>query len=223
MAVTLWIGVVICGLAGLILWDLKKDLPFILMVYALIGCPFLVYAFSGKRVVIFPYKKTLIRSFCLMGYSFSKQSLKIDMEEVFIVPQLIISHNEYSQDVYTLHYPLYIGRFKTRILKGLEEMDPQAAESLREEALSFRHTEAFLRKLARKVFLPARIYWDHLILKHPEQFKPHLKNLTPPGKVEKLSHQLHTPFTYPPYLKEYMKQKNSLLENMINRITSQNP
>lgn len=223
LGVMLWIWLVLCGLAGLILWDLKTDLNFALVVYALIWLPFVAYCFSGKRVAIFPYKKTLIRSFCLMGYSFSKKSLKMDMEEVFIVPQLIVSHDdEYLQDFHTLHYPLYIGKFKTRTLKNLEEIDLQAAESLREEALSFRHTEAFLRKLARKVFLPARIYWDHLILKHPDQFKPRLGNFTPPGKVEKLSHQLNTPFTYPPYLKEYMKQKNSFLENMIDRITSSN-
>ena len=205
------VHIVITGLAFLIQWqEIKQNPLYGGILTALIALPFVVYYFSGWQMTINTYKKSLTKSFSLMGWHFRSQTLSIPLLEVFIVPELSESTTQQGGTICNLSFHLYIGEYKKQSLHPAFVPDPQLAQSLQVSALSFKHTEKLLRKVARRLFIPARIHWEELSF-NPEkqnQYKETLQPLPLPGQESKKDHELGQPFQIPQYLVKYIKAFN---------------
>ena len=187
--------VMIC-LWGLTQFQIFKDIPPPLEFYETGGrvlfglfatLPFIVYFFSGKCVTVNTANKTVRKSpFVFMKIPIGSPGRSLPVHEVFLIPEILTYMSEHKTK--EVGYSVCAGEFIKSKEDRKSPTSRQTYFSLRNDTTSFKKVESFLRDLAKKLEVPARIYWQEI---------------KPTALVKsKAGDELDTPFKEPDFIKD---------------------
>ena len=151
--------------------------------------PFVVYFLSGKYVTIDFVKKTVRQGFVLMKIPIGPPKRSILVCEVFLLPEILTFMSEYKTK--EIAYNICVGKFVKAAEKkppeetsaGYKRAGGRASSrkmfsssanrarragaaasyfALKHDVTNFKKAETLARSLAKKLEVPARIYWEEL-------------------------------------------------------------
>ena len=186
---TLW---VIFVFAILQKWPLHGTEPpgLAWVMIVLVSIPFVIYFLCGRRLVVDLESGQITKNLVLMGVSCMRRDSKVTAKHLFIIPEYISYGYDYRYSRRNwLYYNVCLGEYRSDNQEGAAEA-VAIRETIKPECISFILAERYLRKMARRMNLPASVCWDLLYDKCPPETKS--------------SGDLRAPFHMPKMIKKFL-------------------